>query len=75
MTTDPTDLPLFRILVEPNDSNGLSADSRVIVDEITTVRRTRLTTRIGRLSDTGLMRVGRAVVVFLGLAQPSRADA
>src|SRR5256885_15109601 len=67
-TTDPTDAPLFRILVEPNDLNGLDSPSRVMVDKITTVRRTRLGARIGRLGDEDIVRLNRAVLVFLGFA-------
>ena len=36
-TTDPTDAPLFRLPVEPNENNGLRAVCRLMVDKITTV--------------------------------------
>ena len=39
-----------------------------MVDKITTVPRTKLGERIGRLSDEDLVRLGRAVVAFLGMA-------
>lgn len=42
-----------------------------MVDKITTVPKKRLGTRIGRLDDEDLVRLNRAVVVFLGLAGPS----
>jgi len=71
-TTDPTDVPLFRILVEPNQLNGLDATSRIMVDKITTVRRTRLDTRIGRLDDGDMLRLNQAVLVFLGFAASTR---
>jgi mRNA interferase MazF len=67
-TTDPTDAPLFRILVEPSTTNGLEASSRIMVDKITTVPRAKLGKRIGRLTDADMLRVSRALVVFLGLA-------
>ena len=41
-----------------------------MVDKITTVSKTDLETRVGRLSDEDLARVNRAVLVFLGLAGP-----
>jgi len=67
-TTNPGDIPLVRILVEPSEANGLTAPSRLMVDKITTVRKTRLHSRIGQLDDTTIARVNRAMVVFLGLA-------
>ena len=67
-TTDPTEAPLVRLRVDPTDLNGLRELSSLMVDKITTVHRTRLGERIGRLSDDDMVRLGRAVVVFFGLA-------
>jgi mRNA interferase MazF len=39
-----------------------------MVDKITTVRRARLGERVGRLSDEDIVRLGRALLVFLGFA-------
>jgi mRNA interferase MazF len=52
-TTDPADAPLFRLMIEPAEENGLQAPSRLMVD---------------RLADTDMLRLNRAIVVFLGLA-------
>ncbi len=35
LTTDETDAPLFRLLVEPNADNGLRTACRLMVDKIT----------------------------------------
>lgn len=67
-TTDPTDAPLFRLLISPDHSNGLEQPSRIMVDKITTVRRSRLGSRIGVLDDANILRLNRAIVVFLGVA-------
>ena len=69
LTSDPTDAPLFRILLSPDPENGLHEDSRVMVDKITTVRRERLSRRIGSLSVTDMRRIDRAMLVFLGIAR------
>jgi mRNA interferase MazF len=69
-TTDPTDAPLFRLVVEPNASNGLRAPCRLMVDKITTVATSRIGSRIGRLDDEDILRLNRAILVFLGLAGP-----
>ena len=67
-TSDPTDAPLFRLVVEPNTANGLDKPSRLMVDKVTTVPKARLGKRIGRLSDSDMVRVNRALLIFLGLA-------
>lgn len=67
-TTDPTEAPLFRIRVEADDSNGLRESCSLMVDKITTVPRTKLGERTGRLKDEQMVALGRAVLVFLGLA-------
>lgn len=67
-TSDPTDAPLFRPAVEPSETNGLNTISRLMVDKITTVRKDRLGKRIGRLADEDLLRLDRAILIFLGLA-------
>lgn len=67
-TTDPTEAPLFRLLVEVSEQNGLHEPSSLMIDKLTTVRRAKLGERIGRLADEDMVRLDRAVVVFLGLA-------
>ncbi len=67
-TSDPADAPLFRLMVEPSAENGLTLASRLMVDKITTVSKTKLGTRIGRISDEDTVRLNRAILVFLGLA-------
>lgn len=67
-TTDPTDAPLFRLPVESDSGNGLEALSRIMVDKVTTVRRTKLGAKVGALDDANNLRLNRALVVFLGIA-------
>ena len=68
MTTDPTDAPLIRLVIEPDDTNQLRERSRLMIDKITTVPRSKLGERMGRLGDDDMVRLGRATLVFLGLA-------
>lgn len=72
-TTDPTDAPLFRLVVEPNERNGLRSVCRLMVDKITTVPKTRLGARVGRLDDEDMVRLNQAMTVFLGMAVTPRA--
>lgn len=68
LTTDPTEAPLFRLQVQPDELNGLDRPSSLMVDKLTTVPRTSLGEQLGRLGDEDLVRLDRAIVVFLGLA-------
>ena len=67
-TTDGTHAPLFRIPVNPGEGSGLRIASRLMADKITTVSKDRMGDRIGRLSDADMVRLNRAILVFLGLA-------
>ena len=74
-TTDQTEAPLFRLPVEPTDRNGLFATSRLMVDKITTVPKSKVGAQIGRLDDEDILRLNRAILVFVGLAISPRGEA
>ena len=65
LTTDPTEAPLFRLPLEPDQLNGLDRSSSLLVDKLTTVPRTSLGEQLGRLRDEDIIRLDRAIVVFL----------
>src|SRR6266446_4205315 len=71
-TTDETKAPLFRLLVEPNERNGLRATCRLMVDKITTVSKIKVGARIGSLDEQDVLRLNQATLVFLGLAVSPR---
>ena len=73
-TTDPTEAPLFRVPIEPNERNGLRQACRLIVDKITTVPKAKIRKRVGRLDDEDIVRLNRAVLVFLGMAGAAAND-
>ncbi|MEI9804483.1 MAG: type II toxin-antitoxin system PemK/MazF family toxin [Pseudolabrys sp.] len=66
-TTDPSELPLFRIAVEPSASNGLEFPSRIMVDKVLTIPKSKLGRRIGQLDEKDIVRMNQALAVFLGL--------
>jgi mRNA interferase MazF len=66
-TTDPTDAPLLR-LIEADEVTGIRESSRLMVDKITSIPRSTLGERVGQSSDEDMIRLSRALVVFLGLA-------
>ncbi len=68
LTTNPIEAPLTRIPIEPSDLTGIENPSRLMVDKITTMPRDSLRDRLGRLPEDDLIRLNRALVVFLGLA-------
>ena len=68
LTSDPTEIPLLRVPLDPNDSNGLDAPSSIMLDKVTTMPRSRLGERIGKVSDADMLALSRGLVVFLGIA-------
>ena len=68
VTSTIVDTPLFRVTVEPSRGNGLRLVSQIMVDKVTTVRRQRLGQTIGRLEEDVMLRVSRALALWLGIA-------
>ncbi len=68
ITTDVTEAPAFRPEIDPTPNNGLLKQSRVMADKVTTMPKTKLGKFIGLLNDSDIVRVNRALAVFLGLA-------
>ena len=66
LTSDPTEIPLLRVPLDPNDSNGLDAPSSVVFDKVTTMPRSKLGERIGKVSDADMLALSRGLLVFLG---------
>jgi mRNA interferase MazF len=66
-TRDQTHMPMFRVVIEPSELNGLEFPSRIMVDKILTVPKTKLGYRIGRLAEKDLARLNQSLAVFLGL--------
>jgi len=68
LTTNPVQAPLTRIAVEPTAATGIELPSQIMVDKITTMPRANVRDHLGRLADEDLVRLDRAILVFLGLA-------
>jgi mRNA interferase MazF len=71
MTTTLLDAPLMRIRVHGGHGrlSGLDHDSDVMIDKLTTVRRSNVRARVGRLTAEQLVEAERAMMAFLGLAR------
>jgi mRNA interferase MazF len=69
LTTTLTDAPLLRVRVATSEMSGLAQDSDIMVDKLTTVRRSNVQSRVGRLATDQLAEVERCLMTFLGLAR------
>lgn len=69
LTSNLSDAPLLRLTVEPGQLNGLERVSQIMVDKLTTVRRTSLGRRVGRVDSETMVAVEQSLAVFLGLAR------
>jgi len=68
VTSAIVDTPLFRITLEPSRRNGLRLVSQIMVDKLTTVRRQRVGQTIGHVEEAVMLRVSRALALWLGIA-------
>jgi mRNA interferase MazF len=65
-TSTEVDAPLLRVPVPADEANGLDHDSFLMVDKMTTIRRSNVRTVIGRVEPTTLIEFERRLLVFLG---------
>lgn len=68
VTSELRDAPLFRIPVQPDETNGLSKPSQIMVDKPQSVAREKAGQVIGRLDDETMVAVNRALAIFVGVA-------
>jgi mRNA interferase MazF len=67
LTTVAVDAPLLRIAVQPSAALPLTAQSWVMVEKLTAVRRDRAREVIGRLPPETMLTLERSLAVVLGL--------
>ena len=67
VTSTETQAPLFCLPVDPSPDNGLRELSFVMVDKAMSIRTEKLGPPFGRLGDADLIRVNRALALFLGI--------
>ena len=60
----------YRVMVEPDDVNGLFKTSFVMADKPVTVRRDELGTRVGSLTDDQMSAVSAALALTLAITGP-----
>ena len=69
LTTTVTDTPISRVAVPNDQTTKIVEPSFAMIDKITTVRRSNLRTRIGRVPSALMAEIERSLMVFLGLAR------
>jgi mRNA interferase MazF len=67
LTSTIVDSPLLRLTIDPARGNGLSRVSQVMVDKVLTLPREKIGATIGRLDDDVMLRVTRALAMWLGV--------
>lgn len=68
LTTDTTDAMQFRPVLIPNDHNRLTRPSRAMIDKIGAVPKQYMGKAVGELDSKDMVRIDRAIIVFLGIA-------
>ena len=68
LTSEVGETISIRPLVPSSADNGLASSSRVMVDKVTAVPRSRLGRQLGTLGEADMASVDRALLTFLGLA-------
>jgi mRNA interferase MazF len=68
LTTQVVEAPITRVPTNADAMSGIAGASFAMVDKITTVRRSQLDARAGRVTTSQMVEVERAPLVFLGLA-------
>ena len=66
ITSDVLPARTFRVLISPTTENGLQSSSQIMADKCSTLPLTKVGEVFGRLDDTDMGRVNRALAVFLG---------
>ena len=66
-TTLRNDADQFRLEVEPSERNGLREVSQIAIDKITVIPVAKIGSVIGEADDALLMRVNRALALFLSI--------
>ncbi len=67
-TTLRSDADLIRLDVEPSQRNGLRESSQIAIDKITVIPTGKIGAVIGEADEALMLRVTRALAVFLSIA-------
>jgi|SRR5262245_51219742 len=67
ITSHLTDAHLFRLPLKPLDTNGLSSESQIMVDKLTTIKVEKVREKVGNLSKHETQKLDDALKLWLNL--------
>ena len=67
LTTKCTSKHTIPTHITLDNSNGLPKDSMVLLEQIRTIDKSRLSNRIGKISDEDMEKVNKALMISLGI--------
>ena len=68
MTSALVDAPIYRLTLEPDDTNGLRVKTQIMVDKIVAVPRAKCGKVVGKLDEKARIALDHMVSVVVGLA-------
>ncbi|MDE2516361.1 MAG: type II toxin-antitoxin system PemK/MazF family toxin [Rhodospirillales bacterium] len=68
LTSDMTEAPLYRLMLQPDAGNGLRAPSQVMVDKIVAIPRAKASAPIGSLDQAAMIALNQMLAVMIGIA-------
>jgi mRNA interferase MazF len=68
LTSTLRDAPLYRLLVEPSEANGLKLPSQVMIDKIIAMPRDRCGMVIGNIDQKTMIALNHMLSVVIGIA-------
>jgi mRNA interferase MazF len=68
LTSVPVSTVYARFVILASDATGLRVDSQVMVDKISTIPKSKVGRRLGRLRSDDITRLNQRLALFLGLA-------
>ena len=69
LTSYLTNTRTFRVVIEPDDQNGLSKPSEAMIEKIASIKAARIRNTIGTVDPNTMRLVERALLVVLGFAR------
>ena len=68
LTSTLVDAPLYRLEIEPSETNGLKVSSQVMVDKILALPREKCGRVIGRIDEGAVIALNHMLSVIVGIA-------
>jgi mRNA interferase MazF len=68
LTSTIADAPLFRLSIEPSETNGLKVSSQIMIDKIIAMPRAKCGAVIGYIDEGALIALNHLLAVVVGIA-------